>query len=186
MGSLIVFTGMLFVFFVRDVLLFSITPRPRLLPALGIYGVLNAIGLAFLASIVASEEPSGVLRQLHASLVWIPCVAWHGLIWLFCVALSRRGRADWGWLAVVLPSPVLLVSMSTVSVLVWQSLGSPQITPVAFAMAVCWWAAIAAAVLYFQRKPGSASEQMTALRFAGMSNVTALLLVPLFGLLQGG
>ena len=67
MGSLIVFTGMLFVFFVRDVLLFAVAPRPRLLTALGIYGVLNAIWLAFLASIVASEEPSGVLRQLHAS-----------------------------------------------------------------------------------------------------------------------
>lgn len=89
MGFLIVFTGMLFVFFVRDVLLFAVTPRPRLLPALGIYGVLNGIGLAFLTSIVASEEASGVLRQLHASVVWIPSVAWHGLIWLFRVVLSR-------------------------------------------------------------------------------------------------
>ena len=51
-------------------------------------------------------------------------------------------RAAWGWLAAVLPSPVLLVSMSPVTVLVQQSLGSSRIASVAFAMAVCWWTAI--------------------------------------------
>src|SRR5579883_458196 len=165
MGSLIVFAAMLFVFFVRDVQLFAVMPRPHLPLAFTTYGVLNGICLAVFTSIVAPEQASGVLRQVHASLVWIPGVAWHGLIWLYCVALSRRGRADWGWLAAVLPSPVLLVSMSAVTVLIRQSLGSSQITPVAFAIAVCWWTAVVATVLAFLRAPASTSAQMTAVRF---------------------
>jgi hypothetical protein len=48
-----------------------------------------------------------------------------------------------------------------------------------------WWLAISAAVLGHRWKPNLFWDSRSAVAFAGMANVTALVLVPLRALVQG-
>jgi hypothetical protein len=184
MGSMIVFAGMLFVFFVRDVQLLSSTPRKHIFAKLGFYGACNGALLEAFSTIVASGDAFDVLRIVHTTPLWILGIAWHGIIWLFCTAVTRRGRSELGWLATLLPSPVLLVSLTTVTVLLRHTIGPIGVGPVAAAVAVVWWAMVATAVLCLLHRPGFAFEPVLAIDFAGMANTTALLLAPLYRVFQ--
>jgi hypothetical protein len=71
------------------------------------------------------------------------------------------------------------------TLLLRHSISSIGVVPLAAAVATCWLAAIAGAVSWVQRKPGSAIEARFAAEFAGMTNATALILIPMTEIVQG-
>jgi hypothetical protein len=182
MGSAIVFVAMLCVFFIQDVQLLAAAPRSRMAARLGVYGAINAVCLTALAFIVASGRAPGPLWLLHTSSFWVVSVVWHGLIWLFCMILNGRDRPELGWLAALFPAPVPLVSMASVMLLIRFSNGPVEAAFLAALLAACWWVAISLTVLWLQFKAVITCDARIAVDFAGMTNATALLLVPLTGL----
>lgn len=184
MGSTIIFVAMLCVFFMRDVQLLAAAPRSRMLARLGSYGVVNGICLIVLAVLVVSGRGPGPLWLIHAWPFWVVSVVWHGLIWMFCVILNRRGMPELGWLAAFFPAPVPLVSMASIALLIRSSVSGIELALLAAFLAACWWAAISVAVLWLQRNSGNAAGAGFAVDFAGMTNATALLLVPINVLAQ--
>ena len=184
MGSVIVVFAMLFVFFMRDVQLLAAAPGTHQWARLGMYAAINGIGLVVLTSIFAAGALDPI-RMVHTSPFWIVSVLWHGLIWLFCAILNRRGNHRLGWVAAMFPAPVLLLCLSSVTLLIRHALQAIEVPSLAVIVASCWWTATLLVVLWLRRKPGLSCGATFALDFAGMTNATALLLVPLNFLAQG-
>src|ERR1041385_7677734 len=99
MGLAIVLVAMLFVFFLRDVQLLAAAPRAGLLRRLAVYGAFNMIYLALLTATLSSTGVYSPFQLIQASPFWLVSIAWHCLIWLFCLNLNRSGRGSLGWLA---------------------------------------------------------------------------------------
>ena len=128
--------------------------------------------------------PSGALglfSTAHKSPLWIAGLVWHGIIWFSCVVLKRR--PDCGWLAALLPAPVLLLCLTGAALIIRSSTPVLETSPLAVFVAISWSAAISAVVFWVRREPGF-TDHTYAVDFAGMTNVTALLLIPLTGLEQ--
>jgi hypothetical protein len=86
-------------------------------------------------------------------------------------------------LTALFPAPVQLVSMTAVTLLLRDSLGSVNLA--CLAAAVLWWAAISATVFWLRANSRIDSDPGFAIEFAGMANVTALVLVPFSNMVQG-
>ena len=151
-------------------------------PTLGFYAAINTICVATLTSIFAPSGALGLFSTAHKSPVWIAGLVWHGIIWFSCVVLKRR--PDCGWLAAaLLPAPVLLLCLTGAALIVRSSLPVLETSPLAVFVAISWSAVISAVVFWVRREPGF-TDHTYAVDFAGMTNVTALLLIPLTGLAQ--
>ena len=185
MGSAIVLVAMLFVFFLRDVQLLAAAPRGGLLARLTVYGAFNVIYLTLFTANLSFTGAYSVFKLIHASPFWLVSVVWHCLIWLFCLDLNRRGRSDLYWLAALFPTPVLLVSMATATLLLSHSTNSIGTIPLAVFVALSWWSAVTFAVLRIPAVTTADLEARSAIDFAAMANVTALTLVPMSGLPLG-
>jgi hypothetical protein len=185
MGSAIVLVAMLFVFFLRDVQLLAAAPRGGLLARLTVYGAFNVTYLTLFTANLSSTGAYSVIQLIHASPFWMVSVVWHCLIWLFCLDLNRRGRSDLCWLAAVFPTPVLLVSMATATLLLSHSTNSIGTIPLAVFVALSWASAVTFAVLRIPAVTTTDLEARSAIDFAAMANVTALTLVPMGGLPLG-
>jgi hypothetical protein len=185
MGLAIVLVAMLFVFFLRDVQLLAAAPRGGLLPRLAVYGAFNVIYVTSLIAIVSSTGVYNPLRLIHGSRFWLVSVMWHCLIWLFCLGLNRSGRSNLCWLAALFPTPVLLVSMATATLLLSHSTNSIGTVSLALIVALCWSSAVAFAVSRIQAVSATALEAGFAIDFAGMANTTALILVPMSEIFPG-
>jgi hypothetical protein len=185
MGSVIVLVAMLFVFFLRDCQLLAAAPRGGLPARLAVYGAFNALYLTLLTAILPSTGVYSPLQLIHVSPFWLVSTVWHCLIWLFCLGLSRSGRSNLCWLAALLPTPVLQFSMATGTLLLSRSPGAIGIVPLTLVVALCWSLAVAFAVSRIQAVATTDLEAGFAIDFAGMSNVTALILVPMSGIAPG-
>ena len=183
MASAIVLVSMLFVFFIRDVQLLTAASRAHLWVRLAAYGAMNWIWLAALSGIFSPADAAALVRLVHASPFWIASVVWHGCIWLFCLGLSRIGRPGLCWLTALFPAPVQLVSMTAVTVLLRDSLGSVNLAYMV--AAVFWWAAVSTAVFWLRGNSQVDAGARFAIDFAGMANATALVLVPFGNMVQG-
>jgi hypothetical protein len=185
MGSAIVLVAMLFVFFLRDVQLLAASPRGGLLARLAVYGAFNVIYLSSLTAVLSSTGVYSPFQVVHGSPFWVVSVVCHCLIWLFCLGLNRRGRGNLCWLAALFPTPVLLVSMAAGTLLLSHSTNVIAAVPLALVLALSWSSAVAFAVLRIQAVTTAALEARFALDFAAMSNITALILVPMGGISPG-
>ena len=185
MGSAIILVAMLCVFFMRDVQLLATAHRGRFVKRLAVYGACHLIYLTSLVAILVSSDVYSPLRLFHTSPFWMMSLLWHCLIWLLCLRVSRRDSAALCWVAALFPTPVLLVSMATVTMLLPHSITSIGMVPLAAVVATCWLAAIAWAVSWVQRKPAYAIEAGFAVEFAGMTNATAMILIPMTEIVQG-
>jgi hypothetical protein len=185
MGSAIVLVAMLFVFFLRDVQLLAAAPRGSLLARLTVYGAVNLIYLTLFTANLSFTGAYSVFQLIHASPFWLVSVVWHCLIWLFCLDLNRRGRSDLCWLAALFPTPVLLVSMATATLLLSHSTNSVGTIPLAVFVALSWWSAVGLAVFRIPAVTTAPLEAKSAIDFAAMTNVTALILVPMSGIPSG-
>jgi hypothetical protein len=184
MGTVIVLVAILFVFFVRDVQLLAAEPRGGFLMWSSLYGALNVIYLMSAIAILASAGAHSPLQVIHTSPFWLVSVVWHCLIWLFCLGLNRSGRSNLCWLAALLPTPVLLVSMATGTLLLSHSTASIGAVPLSLVVALSWCSAVAFAVSRIQAV-ATAAEGRFAIDFAGMANTTALILVPMSEIFRG-
>jgi len=102
----------------------------------------------------------------------------------YLVLLVLKRRPDCGWLAAaLLPAPVLLLCLTGAALIVRSSLPVLETSPLAVFVAISWSAVISAVVFWVRREPGF-TDHTYAVDFAGMTNVTALLLIPLTGLAQ--
>jgi hypothetical protein len=185
MGLAIVLVAMLFVFFLRDVQLLAAAPRGGLPARLAVYGAFNVIYVMLLTAILPSTGVYSPFQLIYGSRFWLVSVVWHCLIWLFCLGLNRSGRSNLGWLAALLPTPVLLVSMATGTLLLSHSTNSIGTVSLALIVALCWSSAVAFAVSRIQAVSTTDLEAGFAIDFAAMSNVTALILVPMSGISPG-
>jgi len=184
MGTVIVLVAILFVFFVRDVQLLAAAPRGSFLMWSSLYGALNAIYLMSATAILASAGAYSPLHMIHTSPFWLVSVVWHCLIWLFCLGLNRSGRSNLCWLAALFPTPVLLVSMATGTLLPSNSTASIGTVSLSLAVALCWCSAVVFVASRIQ-SVATAAEARFAIDFAGMANTTALILVPMSEIFPG-
>ena len=184
MGTAIVLVAILFVFLVRDVQLLAAAPRGRFLMWSSLYGTLNAIYLTSVTAILASAGASSPLRMIHTSPFWLVSIGWHCLIWLFCMGLNRSGRSNLCWLAALFPTPVLLVSMATGTLLLSHSTASIGTVALSLVVALGWCSAVVFAVSRIQAV-ATAAEARYAIDFAGVANTMALILVPISGNVPG-
>jgi hypothetical protein len=184
MGTAIVLVAILFVFFVRDVQLLAAAPRGEFLVWASLYGASNLVYLTSVTAILASTGAYNPLQMIHTSPFWLVSVVWHCLIWLFCMGLNWSGRSNLCWLAALFPTPVLLVSMATGTLLLSHSTGSLGTVPLSLALALCWCLVVLFAV---SRIPSvaTAAEARFAIDFAGMANTMALILAPISGVVSG-
>ena len=182
MGSAIVLVAMLFVFFLRDIQLLAAAPRGGRLAKLTVYGAFNVIYLTLFTTNLSFTGANTAFQLIHASPFWLVSVVWHCLIWLLCLDLNRRGRRDLCWLAALLPTPVLLVSMATATLLLSHSTNSIGTVPLAVFAALSWSSAVTFAVLRIPAVTTADLEARSAVDFAAMVNVTALILVPMSGI----
>jgi hypothetical protein len=184
MGLPIVLVAMLFVFFIRDIQLLVAGPRSGLPAKLAAYGACNAIYLTSLTAILSSTGVHHPFQFVQASPAWLVSVLCHGFIWLFCMNLKRTGRSGLCWLATLFPTPVLLFSMATGTLLASPTI-SIGVVPLAFVVALCWWTAVVIAVTRIQAVATAAFETRFAIDYAGVANTTALVLIPISGVPLG-
>jgi hypothetical protein len=184
MGTAIVLVTILFVFFVRDAQLLAAAPRGRFLVSASLYGALSLIYLTSVTAMLASAGAYSPLHMIRTSPFWLVSVVCHCLIWLFCLGLNRSGRSKLCWLAALFPTPVLLVSMATGTLLLSHSTNSLGTVPSSLAVALCWCSAVVFAVSRIQ-SVANAAEARFAIDCAGMANTTALILVPMSGVVSG-
>jgi hypothetical protein len=184
MGTAIVLVSILFVFFVRDVQLLAAAPRSSLMVWAPLYGALNMIYLTSVTAMLVSAGAYSPLQMIRTSPFWLVSVVWHCLTWLFCLGLNRSGRNNLCWLAALFPTPVLLISVATGTLLLPHSTASIGIVPLSLVVALCWCSTVVLAVSRIQAV-ATAAEARFAIDFAGMANVTALILVPISGVVSG-
>jgi hypothetical protein len=174
----IVCFAMLFVFFIRDVQLLKEAPHSHLGTVLGAYTAANGIWLSAVIVLLASGDPIDLARLVHSTPIWILCVLWHGLIWLLCRMLNRHGREAFGWVAALVPAPVLWLALSGVALFIRDHTIAASIPIAAIVAAGGWCASILLSAIGLQNRSGMFCSAQSALDFAGMTNVTALILIP--------
>jgi hypothetical protein len=184
MGSAIVLVAMLCVFFVRDVQLLVTAQRTHRMKGLFVYDAFQVAYLALLAAMLPSGAAHRPFRLFQTLPYWIFGVLLHCLIWLVCMRLHQRGKMHDSWMAALRPAPVLLLSLATVTLLFPGSIGSVGVVPLAAIVATIWWAAISLALSFVRSEP-SAVEAGFAVEYAGMTNATALILIPLADIVSG-
>ena len=144
------------------------------------YATINGTCLMAIAIVLPQGDESNVIGFPYGSPWWIMAMVWHGILWWCCTALKVTPQR--GWLAASLPAPVQLLSLGG-ALLALHSSTAFETRSLAAILALGWSAFVSLLVCHFRKTPTTAQSAFSAVDFAGLTNVTALLFLPMTGFL---
>jgi hypothetical protein len=167
--------ALLLVFYaVRDAELLRIGSGENIRPRLVQYGLSNGAAVIAFTTVVDSADVRSFLHQVRepALLKVLLCVQLG--IWFYYAWLRRMGIAQRLWTVAILPSPILILCLSGMTVCFP---GFPGRTPLtAFAVVTCWVCLIGSLIEWSLRAIGE--DPAWGLNFATFSHLFIVFLLP--------
>jgi hypothetical protein len=183
MGSVIAFTIIFCVFFIRDLQLLTAGAQ-GIGRRLATYSAAALTYIVVLSCFVPNFESYPLLFFRKAPF-WIVAVLVHSVIWIVCVRLRKSNRTELEWLAALFPAPVFLVAVVSFGASLRAVFATLNPLFSSVMIMAGWCLLICSAALVISRTPSRNSDAEFALEFAGFANMIVLMLVPLHDMLPG-
>src|SRR6202162_2586163 len=178
MNALAVITFSLSLFFLRDYFLLQMGPARLLSARLRLYAAVLVASVLLVSGATSRLDDAQLLQLFSAPRVVLPMVAFYALLVPICLWIRRTDRHHRAWLLAAAPNPLLAFSIALLARVMFPSASVYAVMPSSGVLALVWIGLIA---VWLGRTAGTrmdVSDLDFSIRFAGLVNSIALLLLP--------